>query len=72
MAGVTIEQDSAYWEIHVQQDGIDDKQNVGSDNDKAAEEKGKVKVMFGVATKKDRNFYKSVEDGGENGLSFSG
>jgi len=48
LAAVTIEQDSAYWEAHV--DGIDENQEI--------------ELYFGVATKKDRSYYKSVEEGG--------
>ena len=44
--GVTIEQDAAYWEVHIQ-----------IPNDGEATE-----VMFGVATKKDRKFYKAFEE----------
>jgi len=49
LAGVTLEQDAAYWEIHVEE----------GPTDKAIE------VMFGVATKKDRKFYNALEEQGE-------
>eukprot|EP00542_Grammatophora_oceanica_P020198 CAMPEP_0194032394 /NCGR_PEP_ID=MMETSP0009_2-20130614/5346_1 /TAXON_ID=210454 /ORGANISM="Grammatophora oceanica, Strain CCMP 410" /LENGTH=168 /DNA_ID=CAMNT_0038672825 /DNA_START=213 /DNA_END=719 /DNA_ORIENTATION=+ len=42
LAGVSIEQDAAYWEWHVSGESQD--------------------MLFGVATSKDRNFYKSLEE----------
>ena len=50
LAGVLLEQDAAYWEVHVE---------VGEPSATAFE------VMFGVATKKDRKFYQSDEEKAE-------
>jgi hypothetical protein len=50
VAAVPIEQDAAYWEWHI---GVQDK-NVHLVED----------VMFGVASKKDRKFYKELEENG--------
>ena len=46
MAGAGIEQDAAYWEWHIQK--------VPQDDDD-------FKIMFGVAHKKDRNFYNELD-----------
>jgi hypothetical protein len=48
LAGVSVEQDSAYWEIQVE--------HVVGDATPPTE------VLFGVALKKDRAFYKSLDD----------
>jgi hypothetical protein len=46
-----LEQDAAYWEIHVEQQ-----------QSEVAAENHKLNAMFGVATKKDRQFYTALED----------
>jgi hypothetical protein len=46
LAGVSVEQDAAYWEAHIEIPGDGDP----------------MEVMFGVATKKDRKYYKSLEE----------
>ena len=51
MAAVTIEQDAAYWEVHVKADGGETKQSV--------------EVLVGVATKKDRKFYTALQESKE-------
>lgn len=51
LAAVVIEQDNAYFEVHVVE----------------MPEGGSVEALFGVATKKDRKFYKALE-GGEEGM----
>ena len=50
LAGVVIEQDAAYWETHIQ---------IPGEGDASSE------VMFGIATKKDRQFYKNAEEEGK-------
>ena len=73
LARIPIEQDAAYWEWHVNLPGLprapsededlEDVQMNGEDDPDA--------IKFGVATRKDRNFYKmldSVED--EGGMFF--
>jgi hypothetical protein len=71
LARIPIEQDAAYWEWHVNLPGLprapsedeeleDVQMNHGEDEDPNA-------IKFGVATRKDRNFYRlleSVEDEG--------
>jgi hypothetical protein len=47
LAGVSIEQDAAYWEAHVEVVA-----GRASSTDASSE------IMLGVATKKDRQFYK--------------
>lgn len=49
LAGVSIEQDAAYWEWHIEE---------GTSKD----------VMFGVATQKDRQFYRELENAEEGRL----
>jgi hypothetical protein len=46
LAGVSVEQDAAYWEAHIEIPGDGDP----------------MEVMFGVATKKDRKYYKALEE----------
>jgi hypothetical protein len=46
LAGVSVEQDAAYWEAHIV---------IPEDGDP-------MEVMFGVATKKDRKYYKALEE----------
>lgn len=46
LAAVVIEQDTAYWEVHVAQ----------------AKEGSVDAAMFGLATKKDRKFYAALEE----------
>jgi hypothetical protein len=46
LAGVSVEQDAAYWEAHIDIPGEGDP----------------IDVMFGVATKKDRKYYKVLEE----------
>jgi hypothetical protein len=46
LAGVSVEQDAAYWEAHIVIPGEGDA----------------IDVMFGVATKKDRKYYKALEE----------
>jgi len=46
MAGVSIEQDAAYWEFHVEQ----------------VPEGSSSEAMFGVATRKNSAFYKSLDE----------
>lgn len=48
LAAVSIEQDAAYWEVHVE--GGEDA----------------VEAQFGVATKKDRKFFASLEQSNED------
>jgi hypothetical protein len=48
LVGTTIEQDAAYWEVHI---------DVPDDDKGTAYE-----VMFGVATKKDRKFFNALAE----------
>lgn len=56
LAGVSVEQDAAYWEAHID----------------IAGEGSSIDVMFGVATKKDRKFYKALEEQGEGTFKING
>lgn len=70
LARISVEQDAAYWEWHVSvpgcpsrtddegegDDGFQDVQVNGSDGD------DHLAVKFGVATRKDKTFYKSLEE----------
>ena len=60
LAGVVLEQDAAYWEVHVD----------------IPEEGGRIdEAMFGVATKKDRKFYSALqekEEGRARAVLFGG
>lgn len=51
MAGASIEQDAAYWEWHIL--------HVPPGTDKP-------QIKFGVATKKDRQFYNTLAENGGN------
>eukprot|EP00568_Trieres_chinensis_P007448 CAMPEP_0183291780 /NCGR_PEP_ID=MMETSP0160_2-20130417/1074_1 /TAXON_ID=2839 ORGANISM="Odontella Sinensis, Strain Grunow 1884" /NCGR_SAMPLE_ID=MMETSP0160_2 /ASSEMBLY_ACC=CAM_ASM_000250 /LENGTH=200 /DNA_ID=CAMNT_0025452625 /DNA_START=138 /DNA_END=740 /DNA_ORIENTATION=+ len=56
LVGVPIEQDAAYWEWHIQQTG-----GAGSGPDAPRIEDDESNApKFGVATKKDGNFYKAL------------
>lgn len=48
LAGVAMEQDTAYWEAHIA----------------ISAEDARYRVWFGVASKKTREFYKEKEQGG--------
>ena len=54
LAGVNIEQDAAYWEWHV----------IQVPEGKSSE------VMFGVATRKNAAFYKSLDEESGDGACF--
>mmetsp|Transcript_26126 Transcript_26126/g.72025 ORF Transcript_26126/g.72025 Transcript_26126/m.72025 type:complete len:210 (-) Transcript_26126:688-1317(-) len=58
LVGVVLEQDAAYWEVHIE----------------IPEEGGGIsyEVMFGVATKKDRKFYNALQEQEEEMPSTSG
>ena len=68
LARIPVEQDAAYWEWHVHLPGLP---RAPSDDDEledvqmSGEEEDPFAVKFGVATRKDRNFYKLL-DGVEN------
>lgn len=57
LVGVVLEQDAAYWEVHID---IPEKSGVSYE------------VMFGVATKKDRKFYDAQHEQEEENPSTSG
>ena len=60
---MVLEQDAAYWEVHVELQSSE-----GSEG--ASKEPVKLKAMFGVATKKDRQFFSSVDEkSGSTGMS---
>jgi SPRY domain len=46
LAGVTIEQDAAYWEVHVTSSGSDER----------------LDVLVGLATKKDKKYFEATTD----------
>ncbi|KAL7558205.1 hypothetical protein ACA910_016088 [Epithemia clementina (nom. ined.)] len=58
LAGVLLEQDAAYWEVHVE---------IPETSATTAYE-----VMFGVATKKDRKFYSALQEKDEENASTEG
>lgn len=51
---MVLEQDAAYWEVHVEQLQLPSETTV--------KESKKCNAMFGVATKKDRQFYNTLEE----------
>ena len=55
LAAVTLEQDSAYFEVHVEL------KNPNKAKEEEAEESS-VEIMVGVATRKDRKFYNENEE----------
>ena len=76
LAKIPVEQDAAYWEWHVNLPGLprpppsddedeedfDDVQMNGNSSENGSEaEEDPYALKFGVATRKDRNFYKSLE-----------
>ncbi len=80
---IPIEQDAAYWEWHVHLPGLprpppdedenDDNEDefhdvrMNGDSEEDDEEDDPYALKFGVATRKDRNFYKSLENVEEEG-----
>lgn len=83
LARIPVEQDAAYWEWHVHLPGLprpppsddddeedefhDVRMNSGESSDNDDEEDDPNALKFGVATRKDRNFYKSLESVQEEG-----
>lgn len=83
LAKIPIEQDAAYWEWHVNLPGLprhpDDSDNDGEDEDEGRMESINMDdnddnnnndpyaLKFGVATRKDRHFFKSLEKFEEEG-----
>lgn len=67
LAGVTVEQDAAYWEWHIElsQDAKEQlaRQQGGesSDGEEGLDGGGGDAVKFGLATKKDAKFYRALE-----------
>ena len=55
LASVSIEQDAAYWEWHIE--------STPSDADADAEDDVGPSLKFGVSTKKNQAFYEALEDG---------
>eukprot|EP00536_Pseudo-nitzschia_multiseries_P005986 jgi/Psemu1/192065/e_gw1.122.61.1 len=55
LIGTALEQDSAYWEFHIT---LPAKKHVDT-------------ILFGVSSKKDRDFYKELADKGEHGEEVS-
>lgn len=73
LARIPVEQDAAYWEWHVSLPG--GARPPSSDDEEEDDEFQEVQVQddddpyavqFGVATRKDRSFYKSLEEEGES------
>ena len=65
LVDVSIEQDCAYWEWHV---NVRQSEKIAPDNDENDDffNQG-ITMKFGVATKKDRNFYTSLETNEDEG-----
>ena len=64
LAKVPVEQDAAYWEWHVHLPGLPPPQTDEDDDFHNVQMNGEEdpwSVKFGVATKKDRNFYRLSE-----------
>jgi len=68
LAGVTIEQDAAYWEWHIIKPG-DTPPDEDDDDDDYDEEIHAVK--FGVSTKKDKAFYRALKSAADSGTDES-
>lgn len=68
LTAVVLEQDAAYWEVHV----VGQQQQHQSSSSEAAPDAAKndggtkCNAMFGVATKKDRQFYNALEEASED------
>lgn len=60
---MVLEQDAAYWEVHVELQSPEGSQNSNG-------EPVKRNAMFGVATKKDRQFFAALieKSNGEGGI----
>ena len=82
LARIPIEQDAAYWEWHVHLPGLPRPPREEDDNDddekfhdvymnesesSGVDEDDPYAVKFGVATRKDRNFYKLLQSVEEEG-----
>jgi hypothetical protein len=52
---VVLEQDAAYWEIHVEHQSAEESHDPNT-------ESVKINALFGVATKKDRQFYAALDE----------
>lgn len=88
LTNIPIEQDAAYWEWHITLPGLprapkdgeeeDDFQDVqmdgngSSDDDDNDIDDDPYALKFGVATRKDRNFYKSLESAQDEGSKDDG
>jgi len=78
LVAMTIEQDAAYWEFHIERDGsssikrpTNDSNNynnhsTGSSDDSDEDGEGE-SLKFGVATRKDRRFYHAHESSADEG-----
>ena len=79
LAKIPIEQDATYWEWHVNLPGLprhpdddeydeDRMHSLNMDDDESAtDDEDPYALKFGVATRKDRHFYKSLESVEEEG-----
>ena len=64
LAGVSIEQDAAYWEWHIESaDGSE----ANNDPEEDEDEDESLALKFGVATKKNSNFYRALDDPSDGG-----
>eukprot|EP00559_Dactyliosolen_fragilissimus_P000666 CAMPEP_0184864924 /NCGR_PEP_ID=MMETSP0580-20130426/16359_1 /TAXON_ID=1118495 /ORGANISM="Dactyliosolen fragilissimus" /LENGTH=214 /DNA_ID=CAMNT_0027363879 /DNA_START=116 /DNA_END=760 /DNA_ORIENTATION=+ len=63
LVGVSIEQDAAYWEWHIETEGGGDgkEKKVDDDVDDADDDDESLALKFGVATKKNSLFYDALE-----------
>lgn len=60
LAAVVIEQDAAYWEVHVVDDKQQEEGTDGENGNSSNSSSVVVEAVFGVATKKDRKFYAAL------------
>jgi hypothetical protein len=56
LTAVVLEQDAAYWEVHVEQQQLESAQGT------VQKEATTCNAMFGVSTKKDRQFYNALDE----------
>ena len=63
LVGVTVEQDAAYWEWQIEKLNDDSTDHHNDDDPSTA-------LMFGLATKKNSQFYRAMEINEESGTFF--
>ncbi len=76
LAKIPIEQDAAYWEWHVHLPGLprpppdEEDEDEFHDVQMNGESDDPYAIKFGVATRKDRNFYKLLQNVEDEGGTF--